>query len=589
MLFVKYVVLLIFTIFLFKQSLASEYSPILKNHEQQRQNILLDAEINKIEKIKNNKIKNWQSQEKHKEYSDDFCLNIQQITLTGNEVFSVKFLLDKFVNLKKGACVTKNSLALIKNNLQNFYLKKGYVMARIYYDLALLPENHLKIIIAEGKLGEIILKDDSWLNNKLKFRRKTNIFSAFPWQKGKILNLKNIEQGLEQINALASNNAIMDMVPSDKEGFSDVIIKNNINKTTNISLSYDNLGSVNTGKNNKNLKISQDNLLGFNDNILLSFTKDAASDQNAKYSFSNYAKLKIPFSYWEFNASFAESKYKLTIYSDIENIISKGSNFNKDFSLFRVLRKTREQQLDFGFETAIKDSKSYNSGELLDDRRLSILRARLKNLQHFQPRKFLKSAFMLTDFSYHKGMNWFSAEKDENKQFSEPHAQFQKFALSNYLKANFYLFSKNLTFINNSNMQLSLDELYGSEQISIGGNYSVRGFAANNISGDSGLYLRNDLIFKLADFINIPQFSLFTNYADLAVFYDYGMVRKRGSLDKAYLTGAGTALDFKIYEKNTKNPKQLNIKLTYSQAIHSPAIFLNDDEETIYFELGVNL
>jgi hemolysin activation/secretion protein len=589
MLFVKYVVLLIFTIFLFKQSLASAYSPILKNHEQQRQNILLDAEINKIEKIKNNKIENWQSQEKHQEYSDDFCLNIQKITLTGNEVFSVKFLLDKFVNLKKGACVTKNSLAVIKNNLQNFYLKKGYVMARIYYDLALLPENHLKIIIAEGKLGEIILKDNSWLNNKLKFRRKTNIFSAFPWQKGKILNLKNIEQGLEQINALASNNAIMDMVPADEEGFSDVIIKNNINKTTNISLSYDNLGSVNTGKNNKNLKISQDNLLGFNDNILLSFTKDAASDQNAKYSFSNYAKLKIPFSYWEFNASFAESKYKLTIYSDIENIISKGSNFNKDFSLFRVLRKTRKQQLDFGFETAIKDSKNYNSGELLDDRRLSILRARLKNLLHFSSGKFLQSGFMLTDFSYHKGMNWFSAEKDENKKFSEPHAQFQKFAFSNYLKAKFLFFKKNITFVNNANMQLSLDELYGTEQISIGGNYSVRGFAENNISGDSGLYLRNDLIFNVAEFVNIPQFSVVGQRSDIAVFYDYGMVRKRGGLDKAYLSGAGISLNYKIYEENIKNPKNINISLTYSHSLHAPAIFLNDDEETIYFELGVNL
>jgi len=41
--------------------------------------------------------------------------------------------------------------------------------------------------------------------------------------------------------------------------------------------------------------------------------------------------------------------------------------------------------------------------------------------------------------------------------------------------------------------QRALDTLYGSEQILIGGIYTVRGFVRNVLSGDHGYYLRNEL------------------------------------------------------------------------------------------------
>jgi hemolysin activation/secretion protein len=49
--------------------------------------------------------------------------------------------------------------------------------------------------------------------------------------------------------------------------------------------------------------------------------------------------------------------------------------------------------------------------------------------------------------------------------------------------------------------QISKDTLFGSEQFSVGGYYSVRGFRENYISGDHGYYFRNKANFNLGQFL----------------------------------------------------------------------------------------
>ena len=44
--------------------------------------------------------------------------------------------------------------------------------------------------------------------------------------------------------------------------------------------------------------------------------------------------------------------------------------------------------------------------------------------------------------------------------------------------------------------QYSKNILYGSEEISIGGPYSVRGFKKTGLSGNTGFYIRNELSFS---------------------------------------------------------------------------------------------
>jgi hemolysin activation/secretion protein len=81
--------------------------------------------------------------------------------------------------------------------------------------------------------------------------------------------------------------------------------------------------------------------------------------------------------------------------------------------------------------------------------------------------------------------------------------------------------------------QISKNTLFGSEQFSVGGYYSVRGFRENYLTGDSGYYFRNKANFNIGSLIlplinkENPGYLTHLNKFKLEPFYDYGHAQTR--------------------------------------------------------------
>jgi hemolysin activation/secretion protein len=89
------------------------------------------------------------------------------------------------------------------------------------------------------------------------------------------------------------------------------------------------------------------------------------------------------------------------------------------------------------------------------------------------------------DLGYSKGTKMLGALKDPAfLPANSPKAQFGKLR---------YVAGERMSFNTQLTGQQAKDTLYGSEQILIGGLYTVRGFVGTTLSGDSGNYVRNDL------------------------------------------------------------------------------------------------
>jgi len=87
--------------------------------------------------------------------------------------------------------------------------------------------------------------------------------------------------------------------------------------------------------------------------------------------------------------------------------------------------------------------------------------------------------------------------------------------------------------------QYSRDELYGSEALYIGGQYSVRGFKNDGAQGDSGLVSRNEYELNLG---RILQEELMLPFS-VSVFYDLGRVTSRNkNYSSPILAGTGVKL-----------------------------------------------
>ena len=169
----------------------------------------------------------------------------------------------------------------------------------------------------------------------------------------------------------------------------------------------------------------------------------------------------------------------------------------------------------------------------------------------------------------------------------------------------------NLNYTLSFDSQYSWNTLYGTDQFSIGGEYTIRGFRNENISGDNGYYIRNDLS------INLKQLSpkilintKFMNYGSiiknkntrlsindvlsrtyLGIFYDYGYTKDKysDSSDKQYNSQSGYMSGIEI----TLNyyGKYLNWSLTYAKALRSPQYLqtrdgIKKENHSLYWRIG---
>ena len=255
---------------------------------------------------------------------------------------------------------------------------------------------------------------------------------------GKILNIKKIEQGLTQINRLQSEDIIMEIVASKKEGYSIILIKDNPYKrkksflnSTQIKLELDNSGSKSTGVQKKKLIISQDNLLGINDNIYFNYTKDNEDESRIKFSESLYGSIDIPYGKWNITPSYSTSKYLTTIFSTNNAIKSNGNTENKEVKIKRNIHKDKIHTIDISSSLTLKNTESSIQGSSVgvSSRKLSI--ASLSSSYSINS----KLGYFYFEPSYIRGLSAFNAKKDEAGADSlTPKAQFNKFTFRKLLQ-----------------------------------------------------------------------------------------------------------------------------------------------------------
>ena len=91
-------------------------------------------------------------------------------------------------------------------SLTNAYVERGYVTSRAVLGPQDLSRGVLVIKIIEGRVESVGPDAASTMQPK-------QFLTIFPGVKGSVLQLRDIEQGLDQLNRLPSNNATMRIEP----------------------------------------------------------------------------------------------------------------------------------------------------------------------------------------------------------------------------------------------------------------------------------------------------------------------------------------------------------------------------------------
>ncbi|HSQ97580.1 MAG TPA: ShlB/FhaC/HecB family hemolysin secretion/activation protein [Rickettsiales bacterium] len=573
------------------------------------------------------------------------------IVLNGRNVIGRKTLKKDVLGKYLGKCITKTNIQAMQSELMKYYIDNGYTNARIYFDFGSqdkieeLKKGTFNIVIEEGKVRNIELNDVRY-NNRLekkiektkakgkseteiseikespfhKFRNNMQKFFAFPFLESKEFNLRDYEQGLDQINRLQSSNAKMDIRAVDSKdpkdaGYSDIVITNTNSFPISLNVGAENSGNKNTGERNGYIGTNIDNLLSVNDNIYLKYTQDLDWENSVRYNKAFYGSLSVPLGYWTLSSSVNYSKYLTTVNGYYTTFHTHGDTLTQTYNLDRVMYRRQLYKINAGTELTLRDAESWirDYKSETGSRKSTNINFYLNNLI------YTKFGTIIIKPSYQKGLSWFNAKKDDNDLLdTEARNQYDLVKLYAYYntKVNIPLFTKSevkdkngqafkirnklpLNYTLTFNSQYSWNTLYGTDQFSIGGEWTVRGFRNNTISGDNGYSIRNDLRVRLVDLlpnciintkpmkfgntIKGKQYNLSINDAlsrtTLSLFYDYGFIKdKYGDSDDieynsqhGYMAGTGLALNY--------YGKYLDWSLTYAKALHSPNYLENRDAQ----------
>lgn len=410
------------------------------------------------------------------------CVKIAHVVLQ-NAAHMSKAQQEKIAKPYTGKCLGVDAIQQLLSDITKFYVDKGYVTTRAYLPAQDLSKGTLTVTIVPGKVGSITTDE--------KTTKLTHLGNIFPNMTGQDLNLRDFEQGIDQINRLLSNNAAIDIRPGAQVGQSDIVIKNKPSKPWHVNVSADNYGAHSTGRYQLGETASLDNLTGYND--FLSFTRrnTVPFGDDKHQSTSNSFLFSIPYGYTTLTAGLTGSGYDSTLRTSSGNMLHLNGNSQTAYlAVDRVVYRDKDGKASVN-ATLTND----NTNSFIDGQKISVSSRILTYLAlgaNYNTRLW-GGAFNLGG-TYTRGLTMLGALEDaSNIAGSTPHAQFDKYTVTAGYSRPFAVAKNTVIFSTQFSGQFAPKALYGSQQFSVGGMYTVRGFLDEQLANDDGFYLRNDL------------------------------------------------------------------------------------------------
>ena len=148
-------------------------------------------------------------------------------------------------------------------------MARGFSTSRIVVPEQNLSSGELRLVLQIGYIGTVRFAEGSdmlyWKN-------------LFPFHEGDILNVRDIEQGIEQAKRLPSQDISVKLLPSDQPQRTDVVLTVKRGKNFYSTISVDDSGLEDTGKLQWYTSIGIDQPFHKNDLLRIGMNLDGAQD-----------------------------------------------------------------------------------------------------------------------------------------------------------------------------------------------------------------------------------------------------------------------------------------------------------------------
>lgn len=462
------------------------------------------------------------------------CFDIQRIVLdvedlNPNTKDTFQFL-TKRLNKKNGGiigkCIGTQSLQNVVRFAQNELIKKGFVTSQIVVPEQDMTQGILTFQLIPGRISQIVHNGSQI--SKIQFN------TAFPFKDGDILNIRDLDQALENLKKVSGLDVDIQIEAngeSSTAGQSNIVVTTQPYKKVNIGLSVDDSGNKATGQYIGNVSLSLNNPLRLNDSLNLNFSHsldDIHQDRNRSY----FASYQLPFHTFDLSASYNWYEYDQYVAGYEKPILYSGESQQTNVTLSKMLLRGTQYKTSVYGKVYQKQNRNY-----IEDIEIGVQHRRTAGWHAgIQHKHYLGQTLVDVALDYRRGVGAFNSLVAPEEKITDiygnplPVEGYSRAPLwSADLRINypFVLLNQAAQYRINWKGQYAPKVLVPQDRFYIGGRYSVRGFDGEiMLSGDNGHFLQQEIN------VNLP----FNN--QLYVGVDQGWVGGEHSIaGQRYLAG----------------------------------------------------
>lgn len=408
---------------------------------------------------------------------------IKQIQLDG--VPKELSFLSKIARKHEQKHVTVSDITNIRNAFQRKLLDKGYVTSQVYIPEQNLNAGTLQFMVMPGRVEDIRYSASSahgpWR-------------TAFSVRPGDILNIRDVEQGLEQMKRVSSQSVTMKLLPGTAVGTSIIELSIKQDKPVHGSISFDNSGLESTGVYQGSFTTSFDQVFRANDTFTMSLSGDLSGAGSIKGTRAASLNYVIPHGKDTFSLSFSKSRYHQTIQSNPYDFTYSGKSTTMKAKWNHVWSRTQREKRAFD----ISISKRHNH-RFVNDMEIPVQALRTTSMEFgVSNRKYIGNATLYSRLGFQWGIGALGAQPEHKASVAMggPTSRYHMWLVDVDYRKPFIMGHRPASFTSSFHGQWVQGgkRVYSVDTINIGNRYSIYGFDGEyTLIGDSGWYVRNEV------------------------------------------------------------------------------------------------
>lgn len=468
---------------------------------------------------------------------EENCITLDELILEDD--FLNDAGLKKIKTMIAGQCLGVKGIEVLSSNIQDHYINAGYVTTRVNIPDQDLSTKKLRLTVVPGRVERIIIANNDvrdWI---------------LPFKSGAILNIRDLEQGLEVLQKVPGLDVKIGIEPASQAGYSNIVINTGRQKNWNARAWINNWGDEATGKRLAGGAGYLYNMAKMNDVLYVSASKNVEHVNGGYKSYSAY--YSVPLGYWDYEAFYSNSESRQQVGERSLGLKYIGKSEYLSLKGTRVLFRDQVRKIAASAEL-IKRNVDYHLNEVeleLQKRNMTTLRFGLNYKQNFP------GAMLDSTLAYQRFVPWFGASETADMQTGDVSKQSHIFSLDvNYTRL-INVKSVDAWYDLKFNAQYSPGALTLQDQYFIGSRWSVRGFEnSTGLYGNKGFYVQNNINFATG-FKNV-EWYLGIDYGQI-----WGEVTQSGAYNSKQLLGTATGFKGNINS------------LGYDFSVSAPLIYPN--------------